>query len=150
MWSGFPSGAVVKNLHANAEDTWDAGLIPGLGRSPGVGNDNLFQYSCLENSIGRRAWRTIVHGVAESDTTEHWERKGARAGYPGVPNIITSILISGRETLESQCQRDVVWERRDWMLLALKVERSCKAKKCRQSLEEGKGKARKWIFSLSL
>ena len=107
------------------------------------GNGNPLQYSCLENSMEGGIWQATVHGVAESDTTEHWERKGARAGYPGVPNIITSILISGRETLESQCQRDVVWERRDWMLLALKVERSCKAKKCRQSLEEGKGKARK-------
>ena len=80
-------------------------------------------------------WQATVHGVAESDTTEHWERKGARAGYPGVPNIITSILISGRETLESQCQRDVVWERRDWMLLALKVGNEPPAKKCGQPPE---------------
>ena len=41
---GFPSGSVVKNLPANARDTGDAGWIPGLGRSPGVGNSNLLQY----------------------------------------------------------------------------------------------------------
>ena len=62
---------MVKNLPANAEDTRDVGSIPGLGRSPGVGNDNLLQYSCLENSMGRGVWWPRVHGVAESDTAEH-------------------------------------------------------------------------------
>ena len=42
---------VVKNLSANAEEARDAGSIPGLGRSPGVGNGSLLQYSCLENSM---------------------------------------------------------------------------------------------------
>ena len=46
----------VKTLPANTGDVGDAGSIPGLGRSPGVGNGNLFQYSCLENSIDRGAW----------------------------------------------------------------------------------------------
>ena len=49
----------------NARDT---GLIPGSGISPRVGNSNLFQYSCLENSMDRGAWRAIVHGVAKSWT----------------------------------------------------------------------------------
>ena len=44
----------------------DAGLIPGSGRSPGESNGNPPQYSCLENSSDRRAWRAIVHGVAKS------------------------------------------------------------------------------------
>ena len=52
-----------KNPHANAEDT---GLIPGLGRSPGGGNDNPLQCSCLENSIDRGAWWATVHGVTKS------------------------------------------------------------------------------------
>jgi len=42
----------------------DPGLIPGSGRSPGEGNDNPLQYSCLENSMDRGGWRAIVHGVA--------------------------------------------------------------------------------------
>ena len=59
---------VVKNLHCNAGDIRDASLILGLGRSPGVGNGNLFQYSCLENFMGRRTWQAIVHGVVKSQT----------------------------------------------------------------------------------
>ena len=44
------------------------GLIPGLGRSPGEGNGNPLQYSCLENSMDRGAWRATVHGVTKSQT----------------------------------------------------------------------------------
>ena len=62
---------MVKNLPANAGDTRELGLIPGLGRSPGGGNGNLFQHSCLENSIEKGAWQATVHGVAESNVTEH-------------------------------------------------------------------------------
>ena len=43
-------------------------LIPGLGRSPGEGNGNPFQYSCLENSMDRGAWRATVHGIIKSRT----------------------------------------------------------------------------------
>ena len=54
---GFPTDAVVKNLPANAGNATDVGSIPGSGRSPGVGNDNPLQYSCLENSMDRGAWQ---------------------------------------------------------------------------------------------
>ena len=47
----------------------DVGSIPGLGRSPGEGNGNPLQYSCLENPMGRGAWQATVHSVAESDRT---------------------------------------------------------------------------------
>ena len=59
---------VVKNLPANARD---AGLNPGLGRSPGLGNDSPLQYSCLENSMDRGTWQATIHGAAVSDMTEH-------------------------------------------------------------------------------
>ena len=58
-------GLVVKNLPANAGEV---GSIPGSGRSPGEGNGNPLQYSCLENSMDRRTWWATVHGVAESWT----------------------------------------------------------------------------------
>ena len=53
---------VIKNLPANARNTGDAGLIPGLERSPGEGNGNPLQYSWLKNSMGRGAWQATVHG----------------------------------------------------------------------------------------
>ena len=55
---------MVKNLTASAEDTRDAGSI--LGKIPGRENGNPLQYSCLENSMDRRAWWATVHGVAKS------------------------------------------------------------------------------------
>ena len=58
---------MAKNPPANAGDM---GSIPKLGRSPGERNGNLLQYSCLENSMDRGAWRATVHGVAkETDMT---------------------------------------------------------------------------------
>ena len=60
---------MVKNLPANAgELSRNESLIPVLGRSPGGGNGNPLQYSCLENSMDRRAWWAIVHRVAKSRT----------------------------------------------------------------------------------
>ena len=54
---GFPRGSVVKKPPVNAGDV---SLIPGLGRSPGGGNGNPLQYSCLENSMDREAWQATV------------------------------------------------------------------------------------------
>ena len=62
---------MLKNPPANAGDARDMDSIPGLGRSPGVGNGTSLQYPCLENFMGRGACWATVHGVAkESDTTE--------------------------------------------------------------------------------
>ena len=61
---------MVKNPPANAGDIRDAGSNPGLGRSPGGGNGNPLQCSCLENPMDRGAWWATAHGVAkELDTT---------------------------------------------------------------------------------
>ena len=62
---GFPGGSVVKNLPANAGDIRDADLISALGKSPGEGNGNPLQYSCLENPMDRRSWCAIVHGITK-------------------------------------------------------------------------------------
>ena len=71
---GLPGGSVVKNLSANKGDTGDSGSISGSGRSPGGGNGNPLQCSCLENSMDRGAWQATVHGVIkQSDTTEQPE-----------------------------------------------------------------------------
>ena len=64
---GFPGGSPVNNLPAMQETTYnagDTGSIPGLGRSPGEGSDNPFQYSCLENPMeGRAGWATVQRVV---------------------------------------------------------------------------------------
>ena len=59
---------MAKTLPANAGDTRDVGLIPGSGRSPGVGSGNPLQYSCLENPMDRGTWWDTVHGVAKEPT----------------------------------------------------------------------------------
>ena len=65
---GFLSGAVVKNSPANSRNARDMGLIPGLGRSSGIGNGKPLQYSCLENSLDRGAWWATVLGITWSRT----------------------------------------------------------------------------------
>ena len=58
----FPSGSDFKE---SACDAGDLGSVPGLGKSPGGGNGNPLQYSCLENPVERGAWQATVHGIAE-------------------------------------------------------------------------------------
>ena len=90
---GFPSGAVVKNLPANAGDIRDAGSIPGLGRVPGEENDNLLQYSCLENFTKRGVWWATVHGITKSQTrlSIHNHTKG----YPlYLPNFVFNLYLT--------------------------------------------------------
>ena len=65
---GFPGGSVGKESACNARNL---GSIPELGRSPGEGNGNPFQSSCLENSMDRGAWQATAHGVAKSDKYFH-------------------------------------------------------------------------------
>ena len=68
---GLPSGTQPEqdtSLVAQEGDAGDLGSIPGLGSSPGGGNGNPLQYSCLENPMDRRAWRAPVHGAAKSWT----------------------------------------------------------------------------------
>ena len=76
LWQTFrmldPGGSVGKE---SACSVGDQGSILGLGRSPGAGHGNPHQYSCLENSMDRGAWRATVHGVAKSRTQQlnhHW------------------------------------------------------------------------------
>ena len=59
---------MVENPPASAGDLGDVGLIPGLGRCPGGGNGNQLQYSCLESSMDRGAWKATAHGIAQSWT----------------------------------------------------------------------------------
>ena len=79
---------MVKNPPANAGDAKDTNSIPGSGRSPGEGNGNPLQYSCLDNPMDRGAWRATVLGIAKSQTrlkqlsTQH-THMGSKVGFPG-------------------------------------------------------------------
>ena len=65
----FPCGSDGKESACNAGDL---DSIPGSGRSPGEGNGNPFEYSCLENPVGRGAWQSIVHGVTKESDMSDW------------------------------------------------------------------------------
>ena len=65
MPKDFPGGSDGKESACNAGDTGDASLIPRSGQSPGGGNGNPLQYSCLEDSVYRGAWWVTVYGIAK-------------------------------------------------------------------------------------
>ena len=87
----FPGSTMVKDLCANAGDTRDAGSTPGLGRSPGEGNGNPLQYSCLENSMNRGAlWATVL-GITKSHTPlSNWAQ---RKHIIGILYVIWNIYV---------------------------------------------------------
>ena len=94
---GFPGGTSGKEPTCQCRRLRGAGFIPGSGRSSGEGHGNPLQYSCLENSVDREAWRAIVHRVAKSRTWLRWlsthadtfilsflgSCKGCRVSMPG-------------------------------------------------------------------
>ena len=92
---------MVKNPPASAADIKDMGWITGLGSSPGEGNGNPFQYSCLENSMDRGAWWAIVLGVLKSQTglkrlSTHAFLKcnSSKSLWLAVPNMLLMEIVS--------------------------------------------------------
>ena len=81
IWQGFPGGSDSK---ASVYNVGDPDSVPGLRRSPGEGNGNLLQYSCLKNSVDGVAWKATVHGIAKSRTrlsnftSEHFMQRWAQ------------------------------------------------------------------------
>ena len=65
---GFLNGSAGKESTCNAGDIGDTGSVPGSGKSPGGGNSNPFQYSCLKNPMDRGGWWATVHRVTKSQT----------------------------------------------------------------------------------
>ena len=85
IYLGFPGGSVVKNSPANAGDM---GWIHGSGRSPGEGNGNVLQYSCLENSMDRGAWRTTVNQVTKEQDMTYRLKTTTKEGLGSFKNKI--------------------------------------------------------------
>ena len=87
---GFPGGSVGKESACNAGDAGDLGLIPGLGRSPGVGHCNPLPYSCMENSNGQRSlagyspWGHTQSDMTERLSTQWGEGRGKEKNRGGV------------------------------------------------------------------
>ena len=92
----FPGGSEDK---ASACNAGDPGSIPGLGRSPGEGNGNPLQYSCLEYPMDRETWQAIVHGVAKS-----WTRLSDFAFFSFYVFIYTSEDINWFQHLRNNCK----------------------------------------------
>ena len=80
-------------------------LIPGLEKSPGVGNGNPLQHSCLENSTDKGDWQVTVHGVAESDTTKHAHTCMHREEQDSPGSILSSVfqLVAKAQAHLSSC-----------------------------------------------
>ena len=113
-------GSVVKNLPASAGDT---GSVPGLGRSPGEGNGDPLQYSCLENPMDGETWQATVHGVTKSPTQLSdgilvWEI--LRTEEPGGLQSTGSQRVG--HDLVSKHQKTIPQDK--WTTLFLEMERS--------------------------
>ena len=99
----FPGGSEVKNAPGNVRNVH---LIPGSGRSPGEGNGNPVQYSCLRNPMGRGAWQAIVHGFARvgHDLATRQQQQGGRASWGlWVYRLLSSLsmLVEGARSVVS-------------------------------------------------
>ena len=99
---------MVNNLPASAGDTRDWGLIPGLRRSPGGGNGNPLQYSCLGNPMDRTAWQATVHEVTKSWTwLKHFTRMQS---HSSIYWILDLLLTYSKSTSVSEGIESKAWE----------------------------------------
>ena len=100
LWShmGFPGGASGKEPACSTGDIRDIGSIPGSGRSPGGGNANTLQHSCLENPMDRGAWRATVQGLQRVRATWH-----TVATWPVVEDTRFWLLVPFLPTAHAAC-----------------------------------------------
>ena len=119
---GFPDGSDSKESACNERDL---GLIPGSGRSPGKGNGNPLQYSCLENPMNRGAWWTTVHGVAKSRTRlsnwVHMHTHTHTRARPWGAQRKSQVRISHRMKSRSNPYTEITagWDSPAWVMLFL-------------------------------
>jgi len=105
----------LPRLHTGKESTanaGDVGCIPGWGRSPGGGNGNLFQYSCLENPMDRRAWWVTVHGIKKS---QMWLSSWACTHIP----VLYEIFLYGVLSLFFYISRFGLVSKIKWFILCI-------------------------------
>ena len=111
---GLPLWLSHKESACNSGAAGDMGLIPGLGRSPGGGNGNLLQYSCLENPMDKEAWRAIVHRVIKSWTWLTWLSIHAEILCYGKLRFYLFLHYDGSFTKSESCsvhsKMDHIWD----------------------------------------
>ena len=90
----FTGSLVVKNLPASERDAGDAAWIPGSGRSFGEGNDNLHQYSCLEDSMDRGSWQATVQSMGLQEVRYDWPQHHHHHYDPSSANFHNSLCLS--------------------------------------------------------
>ena len=96
---GFPGGSVVKHLPASAGAKGDTDLVPGLGWSPGKGNGNPLQYSCLDNCMDRGSWRAAIHRVTR--VRHNWIC--TRAPFRSVLQVLIHLILTATLLYEGYC-----------------------------------------------
>ena len=109
IFEGFSGGASVKEPTCQCRRHKRWGLIPGLGRSPGVGHGNPVQYSCLENPMDREAWQAVVYRV-----TKNWTQLKWLSTHAGHTNLNFRLLVSWvsplvSDFLQPEFQTDPAW-----------------------------------------
>ena len=103
-----PCGSLIKNLPANAGDRRNRSLTLGLGRTPGEGNDNPLQYSCLENPTDKGAYRATVHGVIKSRT--RLKRQNASMHGSSMFNFLRDIHTISQEKEMAPHSSTLAWK----------------------------------------
>ena len=114
MW-GFTCSSVSEEPACNAGDQ---GLIPGLGRSPGEGNGNPLQYSCLESPTNRGAWQAIVHGVARVGHDFMIKLPPPKSTLSKFPLMIKTFYALRNFSLFKDCKNNPMFSPRSFRLLS--------------------------------
>ena len=134
---------VVKNPPpANAGDIIDKGSIPHQGRSPGEGNGNPLQYSCLENPMDRGTWRGTFHGVVKS-----WTRLKRLIMH--VNDVFASVWAVYNFELPGKTRKDYGC-RRHATVLGIKIPRICTTLGQRETVRLWRGEERRWYHQYKL
>ena len=115
IFSGFPWWLSRKESSSNAGAIGDTVSIPGSGRSPGEGHNNLLQYSCLENPMDSEAWQLTIHRFAQSQTWLKWLTMQTNSQGESGQNQVSGCC-------EFLCQAGYMRHENEWVEYSLRKE----------------------------
>ena len=134
---------MVKNLPANAGDAREVGSIPGWGRSPGGGNGNPFQYSCLENPMDRGAcgaWWGL-----QSMRSHRIRHSWARSGWHWELHFPSHPICSSPRWVPSTSVPACIWPAKAWLNLQIKKQMNLDAESLREDGKRGLWRVDSWV-----